>query len=94
MGKRRHQAVLWLEDYLINWKKMVIIVSHARDFLDAVVTDIVHMQNKKLTRYKVHEDTTPHCHGRVGPTPSLPLTHALGAFATCCAGLIGRLQQL
>ena len=46
------QAVLWLEDYLINWKKMVIIVSHARDFLDAVVTDVVHMQNKKLTRYK------------------------------------------
>ena len=82
MGKRRHQAVLWLEDYLINWKKMVIIVSHARDFLDAVVTDIVHMQNKKLTRYKVHEDTTPHCHGRVGPTPSLPLTRAFGAFAT------------
>jgi len=46
------QAVLWLEDYLNNWKKTVIIVSHARDFLDAVVTDIVHMQNKTLTRYK------------------------------------------
>jgi hypothetical protein len=51
------QAVLWLEDYLIGWKKMVIIVSHARDFLDAVVTDVVHMQNKKLTRYKVSVPT-------------------------------------
>ena len=60
-GRRccRRQAVLWLEDYLLNWKKMVIIVSHARDFLDAVVTDIVHMQNKKLTRYKVPSQPSP-----------------------------------
>lgn len=45
-------AVLWLEDYLQSWSKTVIVVSHARDFLDAVVTDITHMQDKTLTRYK------------------------------------------
>ena len=46
-------AVLWLEDYLQQWKKTLIVVSHARDFLNNVVTDILHLQNKQLARYKV-----------------------------------------
>ena len=47
------QAVIWLEDYLQKWKKTLVVVSHARDFLDAVATDIVHVKDKKLIRYKV-----------------------------------------
>ena len=45
-------AVMWLEDYLNNWPYTLIIVSHARDFIDNVATDIIHLQNKKLTYYK------------------------------------------
>lgn len=33
-------ACLWLENYLINWPKTLIIVSHQRDFLNAVCTGI------------------------------------------------------
>jgi ATP-binding cassette subfamily F protein 3 len=30
----------------------IIIVSHARDFLDATVDEIIHFQGQKLTYYK------------------------------------------
>lgn len=29
-------AVLWLETYLVKWPKTVIVVSHAREFLNTV----------------------------------------------------------
>eukprot|EP00004_Rigifila_ramosa_P021354 TRINITY_DN5664_c0_g1_i1.p1 TRINITY_DN5664_c0_g1~~TRINITY_DN5664_c0_g1_i1.p1 ORF type:complete len:740 (-),score=178.61 TRINITY_DN5664_c0_g1_i1:19-2148(-) len=45
-------AVLWLEDYLNSWPNTLIIVSHAREFLNNVVTDILHFQNKTIVRYK------------------------------------------
>ncbi|KAL6782230.1 GCN20 [Auxenochlorella protothecoides x Auxenochlorella symbiontica] len=45
-------AVLWLQDYLIRWGKTVVIVSHAREFLNAVCTDIVHLHARTLTQYK------------------------------------------
>ncbi|CAL0323066.1 unnamed protein product [Lupinus luteus] len=50
-------AVLWLESYLVKWPKTFIVVSHAREFLNTVVTDIVHLQNQKLTTYKGNYDT-------------------------------------
>jgi ATP-binding cassette subfamily F protein 1 len=46
-------AVIWLTNYLSkDWKKSLIIVSHDRNFLDEVCTDIVHLENKQLTYYK------------------------------------------
>ncbi|WVY95335.1 hypothetical protein V8G54_034423 [Vigna mungo] len=50
-------AVLWLESYLVKWPKTFIVVSHAREFLNTVVTDIIHLQNQKLTTYKGNYDT-------------------------------------
>ncbi|XP_010553564.1 PREDICTED: ABC transporter F family member 3 [Tarenaya hassleriana] len=50
-------AVLWLESYLVKWPKTFIVVSHAREFLNTVVTDIIHLQNQKLTAYKGDYDT-------------------------------------
>ncbi|CAH9080661.1 unnamed protein product [Cuscuta europaea] len=50
-------AVLWLETYLVKWPKTFIVVSHAREFLNTVVTDIIHLQNKKLITYKGNYDT-------------------------------------
>ncbi|KAK7832508.1 abc transporter f family member 3 [Quercus suber] len=50
-------AVLWLETYLMKWPKTFIVVSHAREFLNTVVTDILHLQAQKLTAYKGNYDT-------------------------------------
>eukprot|EP00743_Colponemidia_sp_Colp-15_P001951 GILK01002123.1.p1 GENE.GILK01002123.1~~GILK01002123.1.p1 ORF type:complete len:715 (+),score=135.70 GILK01002123.1:47-2146(+) len=50
-------AVIWLEDYLQNWEKTLVVVSHARDFLNAVATDIVHFNEGTLQYYKGNYDT-------------------------------------
>lgn len=50
-------AVLWLEDYLVKWPKTLMVVSHARDFLNMVCTDILHLHSRKLTSYKGDFDT-------------------------------------
>jgi ATP-binding cassette subfamily F protein 3 len=44
-------AILWLEDWLKRYAGTMIIVSHDRDFLDGVVTHILHIDQKKLRRY-------------------------------------------
>jgi ATP-binding cassette subfamily F protein 3 len=53
-------AVLWLENYLQKWKKTVVVVSHARRFLNDVVTDIIHFQDKQLHYYRGDYDTFEH----------------------------------
>jgi ATP-binding cassette subfamily F protein 3 len=45
-------AILWLENYLQSWKGTLLIVSHQRDFLNSVVTDILHLHSKQLVYYK------------------------------------------
>lgn len=45
--------VKWLQDYLIeNTNITSLIVSHDSSFLDAVCTDIIHYENKKLAYYR------------------------------------------
>jgi ATP-binding cassette subfamily F protein 3 len=44
-------AILWLEEWLKRYPGTMLIVSHDRDFLDGVVTTIVHIDQKKLRRY-------------------------------------------
>ncbi|CAH3134847.1 unnamed protein product [Pocillopora meandrina] len=46
------KAVLWLEKYLLNWPCTLLVVSHDRTFLDAVVTDIIHMHSQRLESYR------------------------------------------
>ena len=45
------KTVEWLEDYLINYPKAVVIVSHDRAFLDAVATGVYELENGALHRY-------------------------------------------
>lgn len=40
------------QEYLLKWPKTVLVVSHAREFLNAVCTDIVYLHNQSLTPYK------------------------------------------
>jgi ATP-binding cassette subfamily F protein 3 len=44
-------AVLWLEDWLRAFPGAVILITHDREFLDAVAQGIVHVENRKLNAY-------------------------------------------
>ena len=44
-------AVLWLEDYLRAYPGALLLISHDREFLDRVVTAIVHIEHETLTLY-------------------------------------------
>merc|ERR1719315_694833 len=45
-------AVIWLDNYLQNWKKTLLIVSHDQSFLDNVCSDVIHLDQCKLWYYK------------------------------------------
>ncbi|MEP7262461.1 MAG: ATP-binding cassette domain-containing protein, partial [Usitatibacter sp.] len=44
-------AVMWLEDWLRAFPGAVVLITHDREFLDAVSTEIVHVENNKLNAY-------------------------------------------
>ncbi|MDQ2915650.1 MAG: ATP-binding cassette domain-containing protein [Pseudomonadota bacterium] len=44
-------AVLWLEDWLRRYEGTLLLITHDRDFLDAVVDTIVHVDAGKLVAY-------------------------------------------
>ena len=46
------RAVIWLEEYLMRWKNTLLVVSHDRDFLSSVTTDIIHLHDQKLDQYR------------------------------------------
>ncbi|XP_057542357.1 ABC transporter F family member 4-like [Amaranthus tricolor] len=50
------RAVLWLEEYLCRWKKTLIVVSHDRDFLNSVCSEIIHLHDMKLHLYRGNFD--------------------------------------
>ena len=45
------KAINWLEDYIANYKKSVVIVSHDRAFLDNTVNIVYEIEHKVLTKY-------------------------------------------
>ncbi|CAG8457753.1 10749_t:CDS:2 [Ambispora leptoticha] len=45
-------AVAWLEHYLKKWPSTLLVVSHDREFLDEVATDILHQHSERLDYYK------------------------------------------
>ncbi|GLQ07561.1 ABC-F family ATP-binding cassette domain-containing protein [Sneathiella chinensis] len=50
------EATLWLESFLRNYQRTLIIVSHDRDLLNNVVNTIVHLDQKKLVKYTGNYD--------------------------------------
>jgi ATP-binding cassette subfamily F protein 3 len=44
-------AVLWLEEWLQRYAGTLLLITHDRDFLDAVVSTIVHLDGRKLNVY-------------------------------------------
>jgi len=45
-------AVIWLENWLQDYRGTLILISHDRDFLDAIVNHIAHIEQQKLTLYR------------------------------------------
>jgi ATP-binding cassette subfamily F protein 3 len=45
-------AVFWLEDWLRHYPGMILVISHDREFLDATVDAICHLENRGLKLYK------------------------------------------
>ena len=52
------EAVLWLEDYLSSWDKILFFVCHSQDFMNNVCTHIVRLDKtyKKLRYYTGNYD--------------------------------------
>lgn len=46
------RAILWLETYLQTWQSTILVVSHDRNFLNAVATDIIHLHSQRLDMYR------------------------------------------
>ena len=46
------EGALWLEDHLARYPYTAIVISHDRDFLDAAVDSILHLEAGKLTFYR------------------------------------------
>jgi len=53
------EAVLWLEDYLAKWDKILFFICHSQDFMNNVCTNIVRLDPtyKKLRYYSGDYDT-------------------------------------
>ena len=45
-------AVIWLEGWLQAYRGTLILISHDRDFLDAIVNHIAHIEQQTLTLYR------------------------------------------
>lgn len=44
-------AVMWLERWLQSYPGTLILISHDRDFLDPIISRIIHIENQKLNEY-------------------------------------------
>ena len=45
------EAVYWLEEWLRGYQGTLVLISHDRDFLDRVVTQIVHIEHQAMKTY-------------------------------------------
>ncbi|WP_163934767.1 ABC transporter ATP-binding protein [Paraferrimonas sp. SM1919] len=45
-------TIYWLESWLKQYQGTLILISHDRDFLDNVVSEIIHIEHQKLNNYK------------------------------------------
>lgn len=46
------EALLWFQDYLVSYAGGIIVISHDREFLNHIVSEIVEIRQAKLNRYR------------------------------------------
>ena len=45
------QAIIWLERYLQGWPSTLLVVSHDRNFLEEVPTDMLHVHTQVFDQF-------------------------------------------
>lgn len=50
------EACVWLEEYLKEYTRILVVISHSQDFLNNVCTNIIHLQQQRLTYYTGNYD--------------------------------------
>jgi ATP-binding cassette, subfamily F, member 3 len=45
-------AVIWLESWLREYRGTLLMISHDRDFLDAVIDNVLHIEQQAITLYR------------------------------------------
>ena len=58
------EAIIWLSDYLLKWKKIVLIVSHNIGFLNDTCNCILNVENKKVCSYTGNYDAFKKTHAK------------------------------
>lgn len=58
------EAIFWLERYLKQSPATIILISHDREFLDAFVTHILHIENQSLNLYSGNYSTFEKTHAQ------------------------------
>lgn len=51
------EAIMWLENYLVNYPHTLLIISHDRDLLNKCIDHVVHVDKGDLTLYTGNYDT-------------------------------------
>uniref|UniRef100_A0A7S3LNC4 ABC transporter domain-containing protein n=1 Tax=Aplanochytrium stocchinoi TaxID=215587 RepID=A0A7S3LNC4_9STRA len=51
------EAVVWFEEYLKKFNKILLLVSHSQDFLNGVCTNIILLRNRQLEYFGGNYDT-------------------------------------
>ena len=54
-------ACVYLEEELRRYPRILVLVSHSQDFLNAVCTNIIHFHMKQLIYYGVRHFTSKNC---------------------------------
>src|SRR6185295_7034499 len=44
-------AVIWLQEWLVDYPGTLLMISHDREFLDAVTTHTLHLEQTRATLY-------------------------------------------
>ena len=50
------ESLIWFQEYLINYPGAILVISHDREFLNALVGGIVEIRQSKLIRYRGNYD--------------------------------------
>jgi len=51
------EATIWLEEYLSNFSRILVLISHSQDFLNNVCTNIIHLHKSQLLYYNGNFDS-------------------------------------
>lgn len=50
------ESIIWLEEWIVNFKGALLMTSHDRDFMNRIVSKIIEVANKTITTYSGNYD--------------------------------------